>query len=405
MKVLVVNCGSSSIKYQLYDISAQRAVAKGIVGNIGEEDSYLEHQVDEQVFRQAIPIQNHRSGFDIIINTLLNKERGVISEISDVCAVGHRIAHGGSDFTESTLLTEDVVKKIEKIIPLAPLHNPANLLGVSEAKRLLPDVPHVAVFDTTFHQTMPPRAYLYALPYEYYEKYRIRRYGFHGTSCRYVSRQAAKLLGKPIENLKMIICHLGNGVTLAAVDGGKSIDTSMGFTPLEGLMMGTRAGDIDPGVIFHLYRESGLSIDQIDSLLNRESGLLGISGISNDMRKIVDEANNGNESCQLALDMFTYRIKKYIGAYAAALGGLDALVFTAGIGENSPLVREKICNGLEFLGISLDNQVNKNIEEAERIISGKDSTVQIIVIPTDEEQMIVLDTLSIAGLTDQDLPD
>ncbi len=398
MKVLVINCGSSSIKYQLYDVGIERVLATGIVARIGEEGAYLKYQAGEKELRQEMLVPNHRKGFELIVSLLLDKEDGVLGHISEVSAVGHRTVHGGDAFIESTLITEEVIKKIEECIPLAPLHNPANLLGIREARQLLPNVPHVAVFDTAFHQTMPPKAYLYALPYEYYQTYKIRRYGFHGTSCRYVSQKAANILRKPLSELKLVICHLGNGVTVAAVEGGKSIDTSMGLTPLEGLMMGTRSGDIDPGVIFFLHRQVGLSIDRLDNLLNRESGLLGISGISNDMRQIAGRARDGDERCRLAMEMFAYRVKKYICAYAAALEGIEALAFTAGIGENSPPIREMICKGLDFLGVKLDKNSNEKAIAVEQVISSADSRVSVIVVPTNEEQMIVWDTLAVAGL-------
>jgi acetate kinase len=321
----------------------------------------------------------------------------VVRDLSEVSAVGHRTVHGGDTFFESTVIDESVIEKLEECIPLAPLHNPPNLLGIREAKRLLPDIPHVAVFDTSFHQTIPPRAYLYALPYEYYENFKIRRYGFHGTSCRYVSQKAAcEILRRPLEQLKMIICHLGNGVTVAAIDRGKSVDTSMGFTPLEGLMMGTRCGDIDPGVVFYLHRRLGLSIDRIDDLLNKESGLLGVSGVSNDMRVVLERAENGDARCQLAVDVFTYRVRKYIGAYSAALGGLDALVFTAGIGENSWKIRAMVCEGLEFLGIELDEEKNRLSIGIPSIISREGSKVSVLVVPTSEERMIIQDTIRLA---------
>ena len=291
MRVLVINCGSSSIKYQLYGASVGQVLAEGIVARIGEEGSYLKHQAKGEELRKETSVPSHRKGFELIVESLLHREHGVLDDIAEVSAVGHRTVHGGDAFIESTLITEEVVAKMEECIPLAPLHNPPNLLGIREARRILPHVPHVAVFDTAFHQTMPQRAYLYGLPYEYYQTHKIRRYGFHGTSCRFMSQRAADLLRKPLKELKMILCHLGNGVTVAAVEGGKSIDTSMGLTPLEGLIMGTRSGDLDPGVIFYLHRQVGLSIDRIDSLLNKESGLLGVSGASNDMREIIEKAD------------------------------------------------------------------------------------------------------------------
>lgn len=404
MKVLVINCGSSSIKYELYEAETEQVLARGLVGCIGEESSFLKHHTREQEYRRDVSVSNHREGFELIVQNLTDRENGVLQDISEISAVGHRTVHGADTFIESTLITEDVIRKLEECIPLAPLHNPPNLLGIQEARRILPNVPHVAVFDTAFHQTMPPKAYLYALPHEYYQSFKVRRYGFHGTSCRYVSQKAANILGKPFEELRMIICHLGNGVTVAAVNGGRSVDTSMGLTPLEGLMMGTRSGDIDPGVIFFLHRQVGLSIDRIDDLLNRESGLLGVSAVSNNMREIAEEAEKGNERCQLAMEMFAYRLKKYIGAYAAALGGFETLVFTAGIGENSPIIRAMICDGLGFLGIELDEKMNKDALGVEQIISSPDSRVSVIVVPTNEEEMIVYDTLNVAGLNLKNSP-
>lgn len=396
MKVLVINCGSSSIKYQLYDADIQQVLAKGIVSRIGEKGSYLKHEAGDARLEKEVPIPSHRSGFELIVQSLLDQNHGVIKNLSEVSAVGHRTVHGGDTFIESTPITEDVIEKMEACIPLAPLHNPPNLTGIREAKRIFPNVPHVAVFDTAFHQTMPPKAYLYALPYEYYETYKIRRYGFHGTSCRYVSQRTAEVLKRPPEEVKMVICHLGNGVTIAAVSGGKSVDTSLGFTPIPGVMMGTRSGDIDPGLVFYLNRQLELSLDRIDNILNRESGLLGVSGVSNDMRLIIENSRCGNERCQLAMEMFVYQVKKFVGAYAAAMGGIDALVFTAGIGENSPLTRAMICEGLEFLGIELDETKNNETLGMEQIISSPNSRVKVLVIPTNEERMIVLDTIALA---------
>lgn len=396
MKVLVINCGSSSIKYQLYDAAIEQVLAKGIVARIGEEGSYLSHEAGNVKLREEMPVPSHRSGFELIVQFLLNQNHGAIKDLSEVSAVGHRAVHGGDTFIESTVITEDVIEKMEACIPLAPLHNPANLMGIREAKRIFPNVPHVAVFDTAFHHSMPSKAYLYALPYEYYGTYKIRRYGFHGTSCRYVGQRTAEVLKRPLEEVKMVICHLGNGVTIAAVSGGKSVDTSLGFTPVPGVMMGTRSGDIDPGLIFHLNRQLGLSLDRIDNILNRESGLMGVSGVTNDMRRIIENSRNGNQRCQLALEMFTYQVKKYVGAYAAAMGGIDALVFTAGIGENSPLIRAMICEGLEFLGIKLDETKNNETLGMEQVITSPSSIVKVLVIPTNEERMIALDTIALA---------
>ena len=398
MKVIVINCGSSSVKYQLHDVSLDQVLAKGIIARIGEEGSSLRHQARDSVIEKDVAVASHSEAFEVIRQALLDPMSGVISSVSEVSAVGHRVVHGGETFVDSVLITDNVVDKLEESIPLAPLHNPANLTGIREAKRIFPAIPHVAVFDTAFHQTLTPKAYLYALPYELYETHKIRRYGFHGTSYRYVSKRVAASLGEPLNKVKMIICHLGNGVSMAALDGGKSVDTSMGLTPLEGLIMGTRSGDVDPGVIFFLHRELGLSIDRIEDLLNRESGLLGISGASNDMRNVIRKAGQGNQRCRLALEAFAYRAKKSIGAYVAALGGLDALVFTAGIGENSPLVRRIICENLECMGISLDETKNEEAIGVERLISTPTSRASILVVPTDEERVIVMDTLAVAGL-------
>ncbi|MFH1652197.1 MAG: acetate kinase [Chloroflexota bacterium] len=396
MKILVINCGSSSIKYQLFDVVSLRVLAKGTVAKIGEKGAYLSQEAGGAKLRRDVPVSSHRSAFELIVKTLLDPADGVIRELSEVSAVGHRAVHGGDTFIASTVISDDVVRKMEACVPLAPLHNPANLTGIREAQAIFPDVPHVAVFDTAFHQTMPPRAFLYALPYEYYGTHKIRRYGFHGTSCRYVAQRAAQVLKQPLSDLKMVICHLGNGVTISAVAEGSSTDTSLGFTPVPGVMMGTRSGDLDPGLIFYLNRQLGLSLDRIDNMLNRESGLLGISGVSNDLRLIIDSADNGNERCRLALEMFAYQIKKYIGAYAAAMGGLDTLVFTAGTGENSPRVRAMVCEGLGFLGIELDAARNEGAIGAEQVISAPHSRVKVLVVPTDEERMIALDTIVLA---------
>ncbi|MFC2024386.1 acetate/propionate family kinase [Chloroflexota bacterium] len=398
MKILIINCGSSSIKFQVHDNNIGHAIVKGIIAKIGQKSSYFEKQVNGKKSTCKVRVPSHAVAFDLIVKMLEDASHGILKNISEISAVGHRAVHGGSVFTSSVLITEAIINKIEELIPLAPLHNPANITGIREAKRVFPNVPHVAVFDTAFHQTLPPKAYLYALPYIFYEKYRIRKYGFHGTSCRYVSRKAAVVLGKTDKELRMIICHLGNGVTVTAVNRGESIDTSMGLTPLEGPMMGTRSGDIDPGVIFFLHRQTGMTADSIDEVLNRESGLLGVSGTSNDMREIQEGIRLGDKRCQLAVEMFAYRVKKYIGAYAAALGGIDALVFTAGIGENSPFVRAMICEGLNFLGIELDSNKNNDAKGMDQIISTSNSAVSVVVIPTNEEEIIASDTLMVVGL-------
>lgn len=394
-KVLVINCGSSSIKYHLYEADSLILLAKGGVSRIGEAGSYLEQESGGAKFRKELPVPDHRAGFDLVISTLLDPRQGLLKSVGDISMVGHRAVHGGEDFRSPVIIEDAVIRKMEELIPLAPLHNPAGLTGILEGRRLLPDVPQVAVFDTAFHQSLPQHAYLYALPMEYYDTYRVRKYGFHGASCQYVSRRAADILGQPPEKLRMIVCHLGNGVTLAAVGGGKSIDTSMGLTPLEGLMMGTRSGDIDPGVIFYLHRQAGLTLDEIDRLLNRESGLFGVSGTSNDMREIEEKAGRGDQRCRLAMEMFAYRVKKYIGAYAAALGGLDVLVFTAGIGENSPQIRAMVCDRMEFLGIELDETANRQAGGVEKIISRANVRVKVLVVPTNEEKVIAAETVAV----------
>jgi acetate kinase len=376
-------------------MDADQVQAKGIISGIGEESSHIHHQADTATIQKEVPRLSYTQGFREMVRNLVHEEFGIIKDISEISAVGHRAVHGGDTFIQSTIINEDVIKKIEGCVPLAPLHNPPNLVGIREAMNILPNVPHVAVFDTAFHQTMPPRAYVYALPYEYYTIHRIRRYGFHGTSCRYVITRMNDLLHQ-IENRKVIICHLGNGVTIDAVDHGRSMDTSLGFTPIPGVMMGTRSGDIDPGILLHMGKQLGLSYEEIDHILNRKSGLLGISGVSSDMRKIVEAAGKGNKRCELAIEMFAYQVKKYIGAYAAALGGIDTLVFTAGIGENSPEVRAAICSGLEFLGIRLDTSRNNETFAVEQVISSQDSAAKVMVIPTNEERMIAIDTAALA---------
>jgi acetate kinase len=397
MSILVINCGSSTIKYQLYGDSVERVLAKGIAARLGEDGSYVSQQTEKGKFKETLPIPTHREAFGLIVGLLLDPVHGVLHDIHEVTSVGHRAVHGADVFLESTLITSQVIDKLEECVPLAPLHNPPNLLGIREAMRIFPDVPHVAVFDTSFNQSMQPKAYLYALPMEYYKQHKIRKYGFHGTSCRYVSQQAAEALHKRPEDLKMVICHLGNGVTITAVAGGKVVDTSIGFATFGGVMMGTRTGDIDPGLIFFLNRQLGMSLERVESLYYRESGLLGVSGISNDMRVLTELAAEGDQSCQLAMDMFAYRVKQYIGSYTASMGGLDALVFTAGIGENATRIREMICEDMEFFGIKLDRARNDQTLSVEATISTADSPTAVLVVPTDEEKMIALDTAHIAA--------
>jgi acetate kinase len=400
MKILVINSGSSTIKYQLFDGAAEKVHAKGIVARIGEEGSYISHETPRAAFRLETPVRGHHRAFELLVEALLDPEHGAIQDIAEVSAIGHRAVHGADLFIESTLITPDVIAKMEECVPLAPLHNPPNLMGIYEAEKLFPGVPQVAVFDTSFHQTMPPKAYLYAIPLEFYTEHKIRKYGFHGTSCRYVARRATLLLDRPLEQLKMVICHLGNGVTIAAVDGGRSIDTSIGFATFSGVMMGTRTGDIDPGLIFYLVRNLGMTMDQVEQLYYRNSGLLGVSGVSNDMRTVTEHAAAGNARCQLALEMFCYRLRSYIGSYTAALNGLDAVVFTAGIGENAPLVRKMSCDGLGYLGLWIDDEVNQRTRAVDAVISTPESRAKVLVIATDEEKMIALDTRDIVGKLD-----
>ncbi|MFA7249816.1 MAG: acetate kinase [Dehalococcoidia bacterium] len=398
MFVLVVNCGSSSIKFQLWDAGTQVVASRGIVARIGEDGSYVEvHAANGTTARHELPIASHAEGFEAMLNGLLDRDSGgPLPAIAEVSAVGHRAVHGGDSFVESVLVTDEVIAKLEEYVPLAPLHNPASLMGIREARRLLPGVPQVAVFDTAFHQTMPPRAFTYALPGRYRSDHHVRRYGFHGTSYRYVCGRTAAILARPLADLRVIACHLGNGCSMVAVDRGRAIDTTMGLTPTEGLVMGTRSGDLDPGAVLFLLRLA-LSATDVEHLLNHESGLLGISGVSNDMRVITQRAAEGDERCELALDIFTYRAKKYVGAYAAAMGGVDALVFTGGIGENSPVVRRLTCRGLAFLGIEVDDRANDAALGVEADVSVPGSPVRVLVIPTDEERVIALDTIALAA--------
>lgn len=397
LRILVLNCGSSSIKYQLLDMSMLRVIARGTVAKIAEPGSYVEHETERARFKDEVPVADYTTGLSILVKYLMNRQHGTFDDASEVDAVGHRVVHGGETFTKSTLITESVIEKIRECIPLAPLHNPHNLAGIEAARTFFPDIPHVAVFDTAFHQTLPEKAFLYPIPYLLYEQYKIRKYGFHGTSCKYVSQRAAEILGKPAGQLKMVICHLGNGVTIDAICNGESIDTSMGLTPVEGLMMGTRSGDVDPGVIYFLSKVVKLSIDEIYDILNKQSGLLGISGVSNDMREIIKFANSGNKRCQLAIEMFTYRVKKYVGACAAVLNGLDAIVFTAGIGSNSPIIRSMISNGLGFLGIAIDTTKNLSAIDTEFDVSAPNSRVRVLVVPTNEEKQIAIDTMELVN--------
>ncbi len=392
MKVLVLNCGSSSIKYQFFDTEKKDVLAKGLVERIGMSSAVLTHvPLGKEKIKIVGEILDHSIAIEYVIAVLLSPNHGVIKDKNEIDAVGHRVVHGGETFTGSVLITAEVMKALQDNIELAPLHNPPNIKGIQATQGHLPNIPQVAVFDTAFHAQMQPHAYLYGIPYELYKKHKIRRYGFHGTSHLYVAQRAAAMLGKPIDKLKIITAHLGNGCSITAVDGGKSVDTSMGFTPLEGLLMGTRSGDMDPWVILYIMGKEGLTLAEANTLLNKHSGLIGISGESSDMREIEQAVGEGNKKAKNAFDVFTYRIKKYIGAYTAAMGGLDALVFTGGIGENSELVRRNVCSNMEYLGIKLDDEINCNVK-GETDISTPDSKVKVLRIPTNEELVIALDT-------------
>lgn len=391
MKILVLNCGSSSIKYQLFDMEKTEVLAKGLVERIGMSGAILSHQRQkEDKIRIVGEILDHTIAIEYVLGVLLSKNHGVIESTEEIDAIGHRVVHGGETFSGSVLITDDVMKALYDNIDLAPLHNPPNIKGIEAAGRNLPGKPQVGVFDTSFHANMPPRAYLYGIPYELYKRHKIRRYGFHGTSHRFVSEQAAEKIGKPLSELRIVTAHLGNGASMAAINKGISVDTTMGFTPLEGLLMGTRCGDMDPSVILYVMGKEGLSLGEANTLMNKHSGLMGISGESSDMREIEEAYENGHKKATYAFEVFSYRIKKYVGAYAAAMGGIDALVFTGGIGENSPLVRKYVCADMEYMGMKFDAEANES--RGEKILSTDDSPVKIMVIPTDEELVIARDT-------------
>ena len=392
MKILVINAGSSSLKYQLIDMDSRAVLAKGLCERIGIDGSRLNHTPagGEKVVIES-PMPSHADAIKLVIDALVDEKHGVINSMSEIGAVGHRVVHGGEKFSGSVVIDEAVKEGMRECIPLAPLHNPANLIGIEACEKVMPKVPQVGVFDTAFHQTMPEEAFLYGIPYEYYEKYKIRRYGFHGTSHNYVSGKAAEMLGKPIEQLKIITCHLGNGSSVAAVKNGKVIDTTMGLTPLAGILMGTRSGDLDPAIVTFLMEKENLDIDGINEVLNKKSGVFGVSGVSSDFRDLDAASKEGNKRAQAALKLFSYGIKKYIGAYCAAMGGTDAVVFTAGVGENDGAMRAAIVDGLEFLGIKIDAEKNKLRGEAIDI-SAEGALVRTLVIPTDEEMMIATET-------------
>ncbi len=394
MKILVINCGSSSLKYQLFDMSNEHVLAKGLVERIGLPGSVLTHRpgADKHVIETEIP--NHEKAISLVLDALVHPDHGVIKSMDELNAIGHRVVHGGEDFSGSVLITDAVMEALKANIELAPLHNPPNIMGIEACKKIMPGIPQIGVFDTAFHQTMPPEAYMYGIPFEYYTKYKIRKYGFHGTSHRYVSERAAAMLGRPLSETKIITCHLGNGASIAAVKGGKSIDTSMGFTPLEGVIMGTRCGDLDPAIVTYLMKKENWSTEEADNFLNKRCGVLGLSGVSSDFRDIENACGEGNDRAQLALERFAYTVKHYIGAYIAALNGADAIVFTAGLGENSSSMRAKICENMDYLGIKID--LDKNATRGmEADIAAKDSKVRVFVIPTNEEVMIARDTVEI----------
>lgn len=403
MLILVINCGSSSVKYNLIDTSDEKNLCKGLVERIGAVTSIVKHEPEGHSHTKSTrTIANHSEALQEIMNFLLDTENQIIESPSDIKAVGHRVVHGGEMFKDSVLIDSDVTAAIEQAFDLAPLHNPPNLMGIQAAQKNLPDIPHVAVFDTAFHHSLPNKAFIYGIPNRLYRRYKIRKYGFHGTSHYYVSRQYYKTTGKKAENTKVITCHLGNGASIAAVDGGKSVDTSMGFTPLSGLVMGTRSGDIDPSILFYLIEKEELSLANVHALLNRHSGLLGVSGYASDMRDLIEEAKNGDRRCQQAIDLFCYKIKQYTGSYIATMNGCDAIIFTAGIGENAPLIRQKSLTGMDYLGIEVDEEKNNSAERGTvQKISTDSSKTDVYVIPTNEELVIAIDTAKIALAADQ----
>jgi acetate kinase len=392
MKILVINCGSSSLKYQLINMENEESLAQGLVERIGIEGSILTQKVpgkDKYIIQQ--PMKDHTDAIKLVLEALIDATHGVIKSMDEIAAVGHRVVHGGEKYATSVIINDDVMTSLEECVKLAPLHNPANIIGINACKSLMPSTPMVAVFDTAFHQTMPKEAYMYALPYELYTKHGIRKYGFHGTSHKFVSTTCAEMMGKDIKDLKIITCHLGNGASLSAVKNGISVETSMGFTPLEGIAMGTRCGNIDPAIVTFLMKEENMSVDAVNDLMNKKSGVLGISGVSSDFRDIENAVEEGNERAKLALDVYNYKVRQMIGAYAAAMGGVDAVVFTAGLGENAPATRLDICKGLEFIGIKVDAEKN-NVRGKAVDVSAADATVKVFVIPTNEELVIARDT-------------
>jgi len=402
MKILALNCGSSSVKYQLFDWDNDKLMAKGVVERVGIGDSFIVHEVPgRETIREEYECQNHNTAINLVVKTLTDNEHGVLKEMTEISAVGHRVVHGGEKFKRSTLIDEDVIKAIEEVQHLAPLHNPPNLAGIRAAQKVLPEVPHVAIFDTAFHQTMPRNAYLYAVPYEWYEEYGVRRYGFHGTSHLYVSKRAAVLLGKDPKECNIITMHIGNGVSHTAIKNGISVDTSMGLTPLEGAVMGTRCGDLDPAIPLFMQQMLDVGPKEMDTILNKKSGILGLTGQYTDRRDVLEGAEKGDERCKIALEVEAYRLKKYIGAYMAVLGRVDAIVFTAGVGENAGVIRQMALEGLEELGIKIDKEKNLKTrsKDGETEISTPDSKVKVFVIPTNEERVFIEDVVAILNGT------
>jgi acetate kinase len=396
MKILVINSGSSSLKYQLFDMEKEQVLAKGLCDRIGIQNSFLKYRNNGKEFIKEVELKDHNDAIREVINALTDSEHGVIKSMDEITSVGHRVVHGGEKFYKSAIIDDEVLSTIEECIELAPLHNGPNMIGIKACKKLMPNVPMVAVFDTAFHQTMPKKAFLYALPYSMYEEQGVRRYGFHGTSHKYVAERAAVMLNRPLEELRIVTCHLGNGSSICAVKYGKSVDTSMGYTPLAGVPMGTRSGSIDPAIIISLIEHDKYDSEMLNELLNKKSGVLGISGISSDFRDLDEAADNGNERAELALEIFAYQVKKYIGAYAAAMSGIDALVFTAGIGENNSSLRKRVVTDLEFLGIEIDEEKNRQ-RGSEMDISKEHAKVRTLVIPTNEELAIARETLKLIG--------
>lgn len=396
MKILVINCGSSSLKYQLIDMEGEEVLAKGLVERIGIEGSQVKHETSDKgkiIIKE--PMEDHKRALELVLQAIVDEEHGAIKSMDEIGAVGHRVVHGGEDFSSSVIIDEAVMVALKKNIELAPLHNPPNIMGIEACKELMPNTPMVGVFDTAFHQTIPADNYIYAIPYEFYEKYKIRRYGFHGTSHKYVALRAAEILERDIKDLNIVTCHLGNGSSVTAIEGGLSVDTSMGFTPLEGLAMGTRSGDIDPAIIPFLMDKEDMTFEEVNNMLNKESGVLGISGLSSDFRDLEIAASEGNQRAELALKVFTNRVKKYIAAYTAQMCRVDVLIFTAGIGENSDTIREMICDGLECIGIRIDKSLNKGVRGKEALLSKNLASATIMVIPTNEELMIARETLEL----------